>query len=54
MLVVIGVLGGAAWGAWLARKRGGTKADIAQYAAGFAILWGVVGVIASIVLSTWG
>lgn len=50
MLVVAGVLGGAAWGAWLAKSRGGLKKDMAQYAAGFAIFWGIVGLIATIVI----
>jgi hypothetical protein len=50
MIVIAGALGGAAWGAWLAKKRGGLKKDIAQYAAAFAILWSVIGLIATIVV----
>lgn len=50
MLVIAGALGGGAWGAWLAKKRGGLKKDIAQYAAAFAIMWAVIGLIATIVV----
>ncbi|MDJ0992837.1 MAG: hypothetical protein QNI90_04635 [Dinoroseobacter sp.] len=50
MLVIAGALGGAAWGAWLAKKRGGLKKDIAQYAFAFAIMWSVIGLIATIVI----
>lgn len=50
MLVIAGLLGGGTWGAWLAKSRGGLKKDMAQYAAGFAILWGLVGLIATIVI----
>ena len=50
MLVLAGALGGAAWGGWLAKSRGGLKKDMAQYAAGFAILWSLIGLIATIVI----
>ncbi|MEM8579920.1 MAG: hypothetical protein AAGA38_04985 [Pseudomonadota bacterium] len=50
MLVIAGALGGGAWGAWLAKKRGGLKKDIAQYAIAFAIMWSVIGLIATIVV----
>ncbi|MEM1079882.1 MULTISPECIES: hypothetical protein [unclassified Dinoroseobacter] len=50
MLIVAGLLGGAGWGAWLAKSRNGLKRDMAQYAAGFAIFWGLIGLIATIVL----
>ena len=51
MLALIGALGGASWGAWTAKKRGGSKADLAQYAAGFGIFWGILGLIASIIIA---
>ena len=51
MLVIIGAIGGAIWGAWLAKKRGGLKKDIAQYAAGFSIFWSVVGLIVTVGLN---
>ena len=50
MLVIIDAIGGAIWGAWLAKKRGGLKKDIAQYAAGFSIFWSIVGLIATVVI----
>lgn len=53
MLVILGATGGALWGAYLANKRGGNKKDIAQYAAGFSILWAVVGLIATVVLDRY-
>ena len=54
MLTGLGVLGGAIWGALLARKRGGNRMDVAQYGAGFAIMWGLIGLIATIVLVSRG
>lgn len=51
MLALIGALGGGTFGALLAKKRGGARADMAQYAAGYAILWGVLGLLAAIVLA---
>ena len=48
MIIIAGVIGGAAWGAWLARSRGGKKADMAQYAAGYAIALGLVGLFVTI------
>lgn len=50
MLVIAGALGGALWGGYLAKKRGGLKKDVAQYAIGFAILWSVIGLIATLVI----
>ncbi len=54
MLPLIGGLGGAAWGLWLAKKRGGNRMDLAQYAAGYGILWAILGLIASIILVSLG
>lgn len=51
MLALLGLAGGGAWGAWLAKKRGGTKFDLAQYAAGFGIFWGIIGMVVSIYLA---
>ena len=48
MIVLAGLLAGAAWGAWLARRRGGTRADIAQYAAGFGIAFAILGLFLTI------
>jgi len=51
MLALVGLLGGGAWGAWLAKKRGGNRYDMAQYAGGFGIMWSVIGLVASIYLA---
>lgn len=51
MIVVAGVVFGAAYGAWLARKRQGGRADMAQYAAGFAIAFGLLGLFITIFLA---
>lgn len=50
MIVIASVVAGAAFGAMTARKRGGGPADIAQYAAASAMAFGVVGMIATIVI----
>ncbi len=50
MIVLAGLLGGGAWGAWLARSRKGNRADMAQYAAGFGIAFGLLGLFATILL----
>ncbi|WP_157937675.1 hypothetical protein [Oceaniglobus roseus] len=41
----------AAWGAFTAKRRGGRKLDMAQYAAGFGILGALIGLVITIVLS---
>lgn len=50
MIVIAGLFGGALGGALLARKRGGRPADMAQYAAGFGIGFGLLGLFATIAL----
>lgn len=50
MIVIGGILAGAILGALIARKRGGKPADIAQYAAASGMAFGVVAMIATIVL----
>lgn len=50
MIVILGALGGAIWGAMLARRRGGNRLDMAQYAAGFAIAFGTLGMILTILI----
>ncbi|WP_255005497.1 hypothetical protein [Roseovarius sp. M141] len=51
MIVVFGVVAGALWGGYLAKKRGGNKLDIAQYAASSAIAFGLLALFASIFLA---
>jgi len=48
MIVIAAALTGGALGAWRARKRGGTGADMAQYAAAHAIAFGLLGLFAGI------
>lgn len=47
---ITGLLVGAALGAFQARRRGGNRADMAQYAAVFALIGLVIGVFISIAL----
>lgn len=50
MIVLAGLLIGALWGAWLARKRKGSRLDMAQYAAGFAIAFAILGLFATLII----
>lgn len=50
MIVIGGALIGALIGAGIARKRGGHPADMAQYAAGYAIAFALVGLFATIAI----
>lgn len=50
MIVIALALLGAALGGFIAKKRNGTLADIAQYAAGYAIAFALVGMIATLVI----
>ncbi|MDU8944886.1 hypothetical protein [Ovoidimarina sediminis] len=50
MIVLAGVVLGGSYGAWLAKKREGTRADMAQYAAGFGIAFGLLGLFLTIIL----
>ena len=49
MIVIAAALVGAAWGARVAKTRGGTGLDMAQYAAGYGIAIGLVGLVLSLV-----
>ncbi|MFN7224205.1 MAG: hypothetical protein ACK4MS_09320 [Paracoccaceae bacterium] len=48
MIVLAGLVLGAAMGAGIARKRGGNGLDMAQYAAGFAIAFALLGLFLTI------
>ncbi|HSF65700.1 MAG TPA: hypothetical protein VLA78_15025 [Paracoccaceae bacterium] len=48
MIVLAGLLGGAMAGAMLARKRGGKGLDMLQYAAGYGILFCILGLFLTI------
>jgi hypothetical protein len=50
MIVIICALCGAIWGGNVARKRGGKAADIAQYAAGYAIALSLAGLFVTILI----
>ncbi|MBS0124346.1 apolipoprotein acyltransferase [Thetidibacter halocola] len=50
MIVISGVILGAISGGLMAARRKGNKADILQYAAGYGIFFGLLGLIATIVL----
>jgi len=48
MLVLAGLVLGVLIGATTARKRGGNKLDMAQYAAGYAIAFMLIGLFLTI------
>jgi hypothetical protein len=48
MIIIAGLLVGAASGAVTARKRGGNRLDMAQYAAVWGIIGALLGLIATI------
>jgi hypothetical protein len=50
MFVIGGLVLGAIVGALTARRRGGKPADMAQYAAGFGIAFGLLGLFATLIL----
>jgi len=50
MLVIIGVIAGALLGGWRAKSRGGKTADILQYAAVHAMLFGLGGLFLTLIL----
>lgn len=51
MIVIAGVALGAAIGATTARNRNGNLADMAQYAAGYSIAFGLAGLFATLALT---
>ena len=50
MFVIAGLVLGALGGGWQAKRRGGRLADIAQYAAVYAILFGLIGLFVTLVI----
>ncbi len=50
MFVIGGLVLGAIVGGLTARRRGGRPADIAQYAAGFGIAFGLAGLFLTLIL----
>lgn len=50
MIVLAGWAFGAIYGAFIAKKRGGKTIDALQYAAGFGIAFGILGMFLTIFL----
>lgn len=50
MIVIATTLIGGAYGAFLARRRGGTRADIAQFAVVLAIIGALAGLFVTIMI----
>jgi hypothetical protein len=50
MVILAALVFGALMGWGIARRRGGRGLDQLQYAAGYAIAWGIVGVFVTIFL----
>lgn len=50
MFVIGGLVLGALGGGYTARRRGGKPADIAQYAAVYSILFGILGLFVTVIL----
>ena len=54
MIWTAGLLGGAAYGAFTALRRGGRKLDALQYGAAFAVAFGLLGLVISVFLDRMG
>ena len=54
MIVIAATLCGAVLGALAAKRREGTGLDMAQYAAGYGIAFGIAGLFLSIVIGSFG
>ncbi|MBA3910342.1 MAG: hypothetical protein C0524_10785 [Rhodobacter sp.] len=50
MFVIGGLVLGAIGGGFTARRRGGKPADMAQYAAGYGIAFGILGLFLTLIL----
>lgn len=50
MIVLVGAVLGALIGGYTARKRGGNRLDILQYAAGYALAFVIVGMIVTVLI----
>jgi hypothetical protein len=51
MIVIVGLVGGLVWGWLTARRRGGTVFDRVQYALVYSILFGIVGLLLTIIIA---
>ncbi len=50
MIVIGGLIFGALGGGFVAKRRGGKPADVAQYAAVYGIIFGLVGLFLTLLL----
>lgn len=50
MIVILFFVAGLVWGGWLARRRQGSRLDIAQYAAVYGIAFAIAGLILTVIL----
>ena len=48
IFILIGLVIGVAWGVRLAKKRNGSRLDMAQYAAGFGIAFMILGLFVTL------
>ncbi|KPQ07227.1 MAG: Protein of unknown function (DUF456) [Rhodobacteraceae bacterium HLUCCA12] len=48
MIIIAGIVIGGLWGAFNARRRSGTRLDIAQYTAVGAIIGAIIGMFATV------
>lgn len=51
MVIIAGLVAGVLWGGYQARRHGGTGGDIAQYAAVWGIIGGLLGTAITLGLS---
>ena len=50
MIILVSAIAGALWGGYQAKRRGGNRKDIAQYAAGYGIAFALVGTFGTIAI----
>ena len=50
MIPILALIGGAVWGAYVAKRRGGKLLDMAQYGASFGIALGLLGLAITVAL----
>ena len=48
MIPILALIGGALWGAYVAKRRGGTFLDMAQYGASFGIALALLALLLSV------
>ena len=50
MIVIAGLILGTIWGGLLAKRRGGKAFDIAQYIVIYGMIFGLLGMVATVVI----